>query len=186
MRRNAVGLTVALALALLAAPLAAEAQQPAKVPRNGFLVPRSPTDNAHLLEAFRHGLRELGYVEGQTIALETRWAEGRYERLPDLVADLVRLKVDVLVAVATPGTLAARDATKTIPIVMVGVGDPVGGGLVASLARPGGNLTGLSLLSPELAGKRLEVLKQVLPRMSRVAVLKNPGNPVNDVLWRET
>jgi putative ABC transport system substrate-binding protein len=137
------------------------------------------------LEAFRQGLRELGYVEGQNIILDERWAEGRVERLPDLVADLVRLKVDVLVVASTPGALAAKSATQTIPVVMVNVGDPVGSGLVASLARPGGNLTGLSLLNPELHGKRLQLLKEVLPKVSRVAVLTNPGNQVHAAFWRE-
>jgi len=129
------------------------------------------------VKAIREGLRELGYVEGRTIALEIRWAEGRYERLPALLAELVQLKVDILVVPTTPGALAAKSATSTIPVVMVAVGDPVGSGLVASLARPGGNLTGLSLLNPELHGNRLELLKDVLPRISRVATLTNPGNP---------
>jgi putative ABC transport system substrate-binding protein len=125
-------------------------------------------------------------VEGETVALEARWAEGRYERFPELVAEMVRLKVDVLVVATTPGALAAKKATQTIPVVMVGVGDPVGSGLVASLARPGGNLTGLSLLNPELHGKRLQLLKEVLPKVSRVAVLTNPGNPIHAVFWQET
>jgi putative ABC transport system substrate-binding protein len=138
------------------------------------------------LEAARQGFRELGYVEGETIALEVRWAEGRYERMPELVAEMVRLKVDVLVVAATPGALAAKKATTTIPVVMVGVGDPVGSGLVASLARPGGNLTGLSLLTPEISGKRLQLLKEVVPKVSRVAVLRNPNNQIHAVFWQET
>jgi putative ABC transport system substrate-binding protein len=134
----------------------------------------------------RQGLRDLGYVEGQSITLEVRWAEGRSERLPELVAELVRLKVDVLVVASTPGALAAKNATRTTPIVFLGVGDPVGSGLVASLARPGSNLTGLSLLNPEVSGKRLELLKESLPSLSRVAVLTNPGNPIHAVYWKET
>jgi putative ABC transport system substrate-binding protein len=138
------------------------------------------------LKAVREGFRNLGYVEGQTIILEVRWAEGRYERLPALATELVQLSVDVLVAFTTPGALAAKSATSKIPVVMVMVGDPVGSGLVASLARPGGNLTGLSLLNPELHGKRLELLRDILPRVSRVAILTNPGNPIHAVFWKET
>jgi len=137
------------------------------------------------LKAVREGLRELGYVQGRTIALEVRWAEGRYEGLPALVAELVHLKVDVLVVATTPGALAAKSTTNTIPVVMVNVGDPVGSGLVASLPRPGGNLTGLSL-NPELHGKCLELLKDILPRLSRVATLTNPGNPAYEDFWKQT
>jgi putative ABC transport system substrate-binding protein len=171
---------------LLAAPLAAEAQAPGKVPRVGYVFARVSSEDQQLLDAARQGLRELGHVEGQNIALEVRWAEGRYDRLPDLVAELVRLKVDVLVVATTPGALAAKNATRTIPVVMVGLGDPVGSGLVASLARPGGNLTGLSLSNKELSGKRLELLKESLPRLSRVAVLTNPDIPIHGVFWKET
>jgi putative ABC transport system substrate-binding protein len=138
------------------------------------------------LEAARQGLRELGYVEGETIALEVRWAEGRYEQMPELVADLVRLKVNVIVVGGTPAALAAKKATQTIPVVMVGPGDPVESGLVGSLARPGGNLTGLSLLTPEISGKRLQLLKEVVPKVSRIAVLRNPSHPIHAVLWQET
>src|SRR5262249_49408823 len=145
-------------------------QQP-RVPRIGYLFAYTSSESQDLLKAVREGLRDLGYVEGQTIALEVRWAEGRYERLPALAAELVKLQVDVLVAFTTRGALEAKSATTTIPVVMVMVGDPIGSGLVASLARPGGNLTGLSLLNPELHGKRLELLKDVLPRVSRVATL---------------
>jgi len=139
---------------LLTAASLAGAQQP-RVPRVGYLFATTSSENQDLVKAIREGLRELGYVEGRTIALEIRWAEGRYERLPALVAELVHPKVDILVVATTPGALAAKSATSTIPVVMVAVGDPVGSGLVASLARPGGNLTGLSLLNPELHGKRL-------------------------------
>ena len=175
----------ALGAMLLALSFLAEAQQP-RVPRVGYIFATTSSEAPDLLKAVREGLRELGYVEGRTIALEVRWAEGRYERLPALVAELVHVRVDVLVVATTPGALAAKSATSTIPVVMVAVGDPVGSGLVASLARPGGNLTGLSLLNPELHGKRLELLKQVLPRVSRVGALTNPGNPIHAVFWKET
>jgi putative ABC transport system substrate-binding protein len=130
-------------------------------------------------------MRALGYVEGQNLVLEYRGAEGQHERFPDFAAELVRLKVDVIVTQGTPAALAAKHATTTIPIVMVGVGDPVGSGLVASLARPGGNITGLSVLAPELVGKQLEFLKDVLPTVSRVALLWNPANPAHALNVRE-
>jgi putative ABC transport system substrate-binding protein len=177
MTRRTIGLLLTLALSLLVAPLAAEAQQPARVPRLGILYPRPLPDP--FIEAFRQSLRELGYIEGQNIAIEYRSAEGKAERLPGLAAELVRLHVDIMVTGSTTGTLAAKAATQTIPIVMVGVGDPVGSGLVASLARPGGNVTGVSLLAPELVGKQLAFLKDVLPTVSRVAILWNPANPSN-------
>ncbi len=172
---------VVLACALLVAPLAAAAQQPAKVPRVGFLSPTSPSDPARQrgLAAFRQGLRELGYVEGHNIAIESRWADDKYNRLPDLAADLVRLKVDVIVAAAVPAIRAAKETTRTIPIVMAVVVDPVATGLVASLARPGGNVTGLSMMAPELVGKQMELLKEVVPKVSRMALLWNPANPGN-------
>jgi putative tryptophan/tyrosine transport system substrate-binding protein len=128
----------------------------------------------------------LGYVDGQNVVVERRSAYGEYDRLAALAAELVRLKVDVLVVTATPGVLAAKNATKTIPTVMVGVGDPLTTGIVGSLARPGGNLTGLSLQNPELSGKRVQLLKETLPRVSRVAVLLNPTNPIHAVFWRAT
>ncbi len=186
MRHRIAGLTfpVALALGILSAPLAADVQPPPKVPRIGILWPSPISVIAHNLEAFRQGLRELGYVEGQNIAIEFRSAEGKWERLPDLAAELVRLKVDVIVA-NTPAALAAKQATRTIPIVMAVSGDPVGDGLVASLARPGGNVTGLSLMVPELGGKRLQLLKEVVPRASRVAVLWNPAVPFTGRVVRE-
>jgi putative ABC transport system substrate-binding protein len=180
-RREFIG---TLAGGLLAAPLAAEAQQAGKVYRIGYLSPSSPSDPERLaspfgergLAAFRQGLRELGYVEGQNFVIEHRWAEGKFERLPDLAAELVRLKVDVIVSVVTQATLAAKNATRTIPIVLVAAGDPVGSGLVASLAHPGGNVTGPSAMYADLAGKQLELLKETVPRVSRVAVLWNPAN----------
>jgi putative tryptophan/tyrosine transport system substrate-binding protein len=161
--------------AVLAAPCA-DAQQAAKIARLGFLA-NSPTALAHLREAFLQGLRDLGYVEGRNFTIEYRYAEGQLERFPGLAAELVALKVEVIVAPPTPAAQAAKQATKIIPIVFAGVGDPVTSGLVTSLARPGGNVTGLSGLSPELVGKCLELLKQALPGVRRVAVLWHPGGP---------
>jgi putative ABC transport system substrate-binding protein len=160
--------------ALLAAPLAAEAQQAAKIARIGFLG-NSTTALGHLRDAFLQGMRDLGYVEGRNLVIEYRYAEGQLERFPALAAELVALKVDVIVAPPTPAAHAAKRATTTIPIVFAGAGDPVTSGLVTSLARPGGNITGLSGLSPELVGKCLEQLKQAVPGVSRVAVLWQPG-----------
>jgi putative ABC transport system substrate-binding protein len=160
---------------LLAAPLAAEAQQAAKVARIGYLS-AALAANPHALEPFLQGLRDLGYVEGRNIVIEYRDAEGKLERLPALAAELVALKVDVIVGgLGTPGALAAKQATKTIPIVFAAAADPVGSGLVTSLARPGGNVTGLSSLAPDLVGKCLELLKQAVPGVSRVAALWQPG-----------
>jgi len=170
-RRRFIG---TIASGLLAAPLAAEAQQVAKIPRLGFLG-NSVTALAHLRESFVEGLRDLGYVEGRDVVIEYRFAEGKVERFPALAAELVALKVAVIVALPTPAAQAAKQATKTIPIVFAGVGDPVAGGLVTSLARPGGNVTGLSGLGPELVGKCLEQLKQAVPGVSQVAVLWQPG-----------
>jgi len=178
-------IAAALALVVLAAPLAAEAQAPAKFPRIGYLNVLSPTDNAHTLEAFRQGLRELGYVEGQNIAIEYRFAEGRPERLPALAAELVRLKVDVIVTGAPPAPQAAKQATSTIPIVVAATGDPVAEGLVASIARPGGNITGLASIGPEVVGKQLELLKEVAPKASRVFVLQNPSNQGHPAVLRQ-
>ena len=157
----------------------AEAQQPTKVPRIGYLVGASLSAVSARIEAFRQGLRELGYVEGKNIVIEYRYAEGKLDRLPALAAELVRLKVDVIVATGPPSTRAAKEATATIPIVMAQDSDPVGTGFVASLARPGGNITGLATLAPELSGKRLELLKEIVPKLSRVAVFGTstlPGN----------
>jgi putative ABC transport system substrate-binding protein len=159
---------------LLAAPLAVGAQQAAKGARIGYLSPNLAA-SPHLPEAFRQGLRDLGYVEGRNVVIEYRSAEGKPERLPALAADLVALKVDVIVAPGTPQALAARQATRTLPIVFATAADPVGSGLVTSLARPDGNVTGLSILAPELVGKRLELLTQAVPGVSRVAVLWQPG-----------
>jgi putative ABC transport system substrate-binding protein len=177
MTRRAIVLLITLPLAILVAPLAAEAQPAAKSPRIGMLFGTTPASEAPRVEAFRQGLRDLGYVEGQTIALEYRWAEGRFDRVALLAADLVRLPVDIFVTGGPIATRAAKDATQTIPIVMAMVNDPVGEGFVDSLARPGGNLTGLSTLGPELAGKRLQLLTELRPTLSRVALLWSPINP---------
>jgi putative tryptophan/tyrosine transport system substrate-binding protein len=163
----------------------AEAQQPGKVLRIGLLSPFSPSDTALWHQAFRQGLRDLGWVEGQNISIEYRYAEGRSDRLPNLAADLVRLKVDIIVASGTTDALAAKNVTRAIPIVMASAGDPFASGLVESLARPGGNITGLSQMAPELAGKRLELLKEMVPKLSRVAVLWNPQGPSSIPSWKE-
>jgi putative ABC transport system substrate-binding protein len=164
----------ALALAFFAAPFAAEAQQTRKVPRVGVLAGQSP-ELAPPILALRQGLSELGYVEGQNIAIEWRWTQGKVERYPDLAAELVKLKVDIIVAAATPGAQAAQRATRTIPIVMGFVSDPVAIGLVASLARPGGNITGLAVPTAEIVGKRLQLLREVAPTGTRIAVLIDPS-----------
>ncbi len=174
-----------LVLGLLVPPLAAVAQRPVKVPRIGYLGNSSPALEPDLVGAFREGLRDLGYTEGQNILIEFRWAEGRSERFPELAAELVRLKVDVLLAAGTPGALAAKQATQTIPIVMAAVGDAVGTELVRSLARPGGNITGSTGMTRDLDGKRLELLKEIVPKLSRVAILLNPANPFSAFGWKE-
>ena len=161
---------------LFALSFVAEAQQPAKVPRIGFLGNSTAALEANLIGPFREGLRDLGYVEGRSILIEYRWAEGKYERFPALIAELIALKVDVIVTAGTPATQAFRKATTSVPLVMVAVGDPVGTGIVASLGRPGGNITGLSSIAPELEGKRLELLREVSPKLSHVAVFWNPVN----------
>ncbi|HEV8581436.1 MAG TPA: ABC transporter substrate-binding protein [Thermoanaerobaculia bacterium] len=169
----------ALAGGLLAGPRIADAQQAAKVYRVGYLTAGSVTANPRVLEAFRQGLRELGWVEGQNLVIEYRSAEGRFDRLPELAAELVRLKVDVIVAAPTPGALAAKKATATVPIVGVSLTEPVGVGLIASLARPGGNVTGVAYsVGTDIFGKDLALLKEVVPKVRRVAVLSNPDGPV--------
>jgi putative ABC transport system substrate-binding protein len=158
---STVVVIVTLALGLLWAPLAAHAQQPGKPPRIGLLRPGSPPDP--YVDAFRQGLRDLGYVEQQTITMEYRWAGGKSARLPLLAAELVHLNVDVIVTQGEVATRAVKEATSTIPIVMATSGDPVGAGLIASLARPGGNVTGLSSVAPDLTGKQLQLLKEAVP-----------------------
>ena len=174
MRR--IGLAVVLALGLFAAADGAGAQQVGKVWRVGYLAAGAGSENQTNLNAFRQGLRDLGYVDGQNIAIEYRWGEGKYEQLPKLVHEFVKTNVDVIVTANTPSAQAAKETTTKIPIVMIGV-DPVAAGLVTSLARPGGNITGLSNIAPELVGKQLELLKEVVPKISRVAALGNPANP---------
>ncbi len=166
--------TIVALVALGAVPLAAEAQQATKIPRIGYLS-GNLANGLHMTEGFRQGLRDLGYVEGRNVAIEFRDAQGKLERLPALAAELVALKVDVIVVGGTVAALAAKQATKTLPIVFISAIDPVADGLVTSLARPGGNVTGLSALAPELVGKRLEQLKQAVPGVSQVAVLWQPG-----------
>ena len=165
------------------APLGA--QQPVKIPQIGLLSPFSPSATALWHQAFLQGLRDLGWIEGKTIGIEYRYAEGRHDRLPDLAADLVRLKVDIIVTAVTADALAAKHATKDIPIVMASAGDPVATELVENLARPGGNITGLSQIAPELAGKWLGLLREIDPQLSRVAVLWNPQDGSSTVSWRE-
>ena len=166
--------------------VAAEAQQSKKVQRVGILLVSTREATAHLVEAFRHGLRDFGYVEGRNITVEQRFGEGKVERLSDLAADLVRLNVDVIVAATPPAILAAQQAAKTVPIVMVATGDPVALGFVTSLARPGGNITGLTILSVELSGKQLELLTEIVPRASQIAVLWNPNSPDTKLAFKET
>ena len=179
---TALALLVALTLSLFTAPLSVDAQKPAKVSRIGMLRPGSPpAGSSPNLDAFRQGMHDLGYIEGQHFIVESRWAEGSDERLHDLAAELVRLQVDIIMAAGVLATHAAQQATRTLPIVMLGVYDPVGAGLVASLARPGGNISGLSTLGLELAGKRLEILKETVPQLARVAVLANPAAPPHKV-----
>ena len=178
-------LVLALVVASIAAPLAVDAQQPEKVYRIGMLERTSTAINAANLNGFRQGLRELGYVEGKNFIIEYRSVDGRDERYPGLATELVRLKVDLILTRGTPATLAAKNATGTIPVVMTGIGDPVGQGIVASLARPGGNVTGMSPLVTELFPKRVELLRQLLPGAVRLAVLFNMSNPAVPAQWNE-
>jgi putative ABC transport system substrate-binding protein len=175
----------ALTAVLLALSFPAQAQQPKKVPRIGFLSGSPPSSITARTEAFRQGLRDLGYVEGKNIVIEWRSGEGKRDRFPALAADLVRLKVDVIVTAGPLVTRAAKQATSTIPIVMAQDPDPVGNGFVASLARPGGNITGLSSLAPGLTGKQLELLKEIVPKLSRVAVFETSTRPGNAQTLRE-
>jgi putative tryptophan/tyrosine transport system substrate-binding protein len=162
---------------IVVAPFAAEAQQAAKVPRIGFLGNSTAALEANLVGPFREGLRDLGYIEGRNILIEYRWAEGKNERFPGLIVELLALKVEVIVTAGTPASLAVKKTAPSIPLVMAAVGDPIGVGLVASLARPGGNSTGLTAIAPELEGKRLELLREVVPKLSYIAVMWNPDNP---------
>jgi putative ABC transport system substrate-binding protein len=181
-----VGFLVTLALSLFLAPLASDAQPPGQIRRVGILTAVTAPTIEPLQELLRHGLRERGYVEGQHIVLESRSVEGHYERLPALAAQLVALPVDVLVTWGTPATVAAKQATSTVPIIFFAVGDPVGSGIVASLARPGGNVTGVTNLTAELSAKQLELLKEIVPGLTQIAVLRNPRNPVSALNMRWT
>ncbi len=176
----------ALAPAVLAPTLVRAAEPNQKVVRLGFVGPSSPSNATVYLTAFRERLRELGWVEGQNLVIESRWADGQYDRLPSLMAEVVARKVDVIVTYGTPGAVAAKKATTTIPIVVASMGDPIGTGLATSLARPGGNLTGLSMALVEgLGGKWLEMLQDTVPRFTTVAVIMNPDNPVERDLAKE-
>ena len=176
----------ALCALLFAICVPAHAQQAKKVSRIGFLVPGSASSYAGRIEAFRRGLRDLGYVEGRDIAIEYRYADGKLERLPNFAAELLRLKSDLIVVAGTDTTAAAKKATKEIPIVMTNAGDPVRAGFVASLARPGGNITGLASNPSGLYGKRLELLKEALPKLNRLAILTDPQGPTSDAAIKET
>jgi ABC-type uncharacterized transport system substrate-binding protein len=177
-----VGLAVILGLIL--APLAGETQQAGRTATIGYLGSSSPTLESNLVQAFREGLRRLGYVEGQNLVIKYVWAEGQQERYAVLARELVSLKPDVILAAGTPGTLAAKQATQSIPIVTAVAGEPVATGLVSGLAKPGGNLTGLSALAPELEGKRLELFKEAVPKLSRAVALLNPANPLTTIAWK--
>jgi len=181
--RTAVRL-VLCALSLLTTPLAATAQQAGRTVTIGYLGNASPTLEAAQVDAFREGLRQFGYVEGQNLTIQYRWAEGQQERHAGLAQELVRLQPDVIVTAGTPGTLAAKHATPSIPIVTAIAGDPVAAGLVVSLAAPGGNVTGLTTMAPELEGKRLELFTQAVPQLSRVVALRNPANPFTPIAWQ--
>src|SRR6266571_4990390 len=184
--RKLVGIFFTIALIFAFGGAVAQAQQPKKVPRIGFLYAVSPSSVWDRVEAFRQGLRDLGYVEGKNIVIEWRYAEGKLDRLPALAAELVRLKIDIIVTGAPATTRAAKEATVTIPIVMAQDSDPVGSGFVASLARPGGNITGLATLAPELSGKQLELMKEIVPRLSRVTVLGSSTRSGNAQSLKET
>jgi putative ABC transport system substrate-binding protein len=169
------GFVVGLAGGCVAVPLAATAQP--RLPRVGFLGNSTAALEANLIGPWREGLRDFGYVESRTIVVEYRWAEGRYERFPALIAELLALKVDVIVTAGTPASRAVKRATTTVPLVMIAVGDPVDSGLVASLSRPGGNATGLVSIAPDLEGKRLQLLREIVPNLVQVVLLTNPDNP---------
>ena len=181
--KNLVGLLIGLTFVSIRF---VEAQQPAKIQRIGYLTANSSSVELPRIETFRQGLRAFGYIEGQNIAIDYRFTDGKFERLPDIAAELVRLKVDVLVANTTNAALAAKHATSTIPIFFMGVSDPIEAGLVESLARPGGSITGLTNIAPVLSGKRLELLKETVPKLSRVAVLWDPQNPGSTPQWKES
>jgi len=180
----AVSITVGATLFALCVSVGAE--QPKKISRIGLLSNLSASNTTAWEQAFRHGLSELGWIEGKNITIEYRYSSGRNERLRELAAQLVHLKVDVIVTSISPETEAAKNATKKIPIVMASVGDPVGSGFVVSLAHPGGNITGLTNLAPQLSGKRLELLKETVPNLTRVAVIWDPDTPISSLAWKES
>jgi ABC-type uncharacterized transport system substrate-binding protein len=191
-RQQAVGnikklklVVYALCAMLFALCSFADAQQAKKVFRIGFLGNSTATLEANLVGPFREGLRDLGYTEGRDILIEYRWAEGKYERFPALIAELLAMKLDVIVTAGTPATQAYQRARTSIPLVMVAVGDPVGTGIVASLNRPGGNITGLTSISPELEGKRIELLSEMIPKLSHIAVMWNPRNAYHEIEKKE-
>ena len=184
MWRRTVGIVITLTLGLLTVPLAATAQQAEGTVTIGYLGNASPALEADLVDAFREGLRQFGYVEGQNLTIRYQWAEGQQERAAVLAHELVRLQPDVILTAGTPGTLAAKHATQSIPIVTAIAGDPMAAGLVSSLAQPGGNVTGLSTLATDLGGKRLELFKQAVPQLSRVVALRNPANPFTTIAWQ--
>jgi len=175
MKKRIIGF--ALSAVLLAVSVSAQAQQSGKIPRIGFLGNSTLDLEANLVGPFREGLRALGYVEGKNILIEYRWAEGKYERFPALIGELVAQKVEIIVTAGTPASLAVKKAAPSIPLVMIAVGDPIGTGLIESLANPGGNATGLTSMAVDLEGKRLELLREVIPKLSHVAVFWNPTNP---------
>ena len=181
-----IGLAVILIASLLPGPLAAEAQPAGKVPRIGVLLTNSQSSASTRIEAFRQGLRERGYVEGQNIVIAYRYGDGKLDRLPKLAAELVGLNVDLIVTGGAPPTRAAQRATRTIPIVMTIVGDPIADGFIGSLSKPGGNITGLTQIAAELGGKRLELLKEAFPKVSRVAVLVDPASSAQGMIGRDT
>ena len=169
------------ALCYCAVCATAGAQQPARIPRVGFLGNSTAALESNLVGPFREGLRALGYKEGRNIIIEYRWAEGKYERFPSLIEELIGSNVDVIVTAGTPATQAYQKAKTSIPLVMVAVGDPIGTGIVSSLSHPGGNITGLTSMSPDLEGKRIELLKEVIPKLSHIAVLWNPANAFHEI-----
>ena len=179
-------LLAALGAGLLAAARGARAQPTRKVPQIGYVGNATPALESALVEGFRLGLRERGYIEGKTIEIHYRWADGKIDAMPAIIAELIALKVDVLITAGTPAALAAKKATTTIPIVMAAVGDAVGTGIVPSLARPGGNITGLSTLYNQLEGKRIQILREFVPKMKRIALLTNPANPFTALILHST
>jgi len=186
MNMRRAGAIATLCLGILAVSALAQAPAPSGVPRIGFLGNSTAALEANLIGPFREGLRDLGYVEGQNIMIEYRWAEGNYARFPALIGELIALKVDAIVTAGTPATLAVKKATTSVPLVMIAVGDPVGTGIVPSLRLPGGNITGLTSISPELDGKRLELLREVIPNISHIAVLWNSSSPLQVVAEKQT